>query len=202
MATHSSILARRIPWTKEPVGYSSWGHKRVGYNLVNQHTQSTPKVVSELLTHTAVKNTSQVALVVKNPLGRYPGGVPANPLQSSFLESPTDRGAQQAAVHRVAESQTRLEQLSTCTQGTNTRNTVFACILFTFRCLPDGSKSEPLFSQGTQVGSFLLCSLQWGHIIHLYHGQVHLQHPTSYSNRLVPNRKRSTSRLYIVTLLI
>ena len=24
MATHSSILAWRIPWTKEPVGYSPW----------------------------------------------------------------------------------------------------------------------------------------------------------------------------------
>ena len=25
MATHSSILAWKIPWTKEPVGYSPWG---------------------------------------------------------------------------------------------------------------------------------------------------------------------------------
>ena len=29
MATHSSILAWRIPWTKEPGGlYSPWGHKK------------------------------------------------------------------------------------------------------------------------------------------------------------------------------
>ena len=28
MATHSSILAWRIPWTEEPLaGYSQWGHK-------------------------------------------------------------------------------------------------------------------------------------------------------------------------------
>ena len=27
MATHSSILAWRIPWTEEPVSYSPWGHK-------------------------------------------------------------------------------------------------------------------------------------------------------------------------------
>ena len=27
MATHSSILARRIPWAEEPVGYSPQGHK-------------------------------------------------------------------------------------------------------------------------------------------------------------------------------
>ena len=27
MATHSSILAWRIPWTEELVGYSPWGRK-------------------------------------------------------------------------------------------------------------------------------------------------------------------------------
>ena len=27
MATHSSILAWRVPWTKEPGGYSPWGDK-------------------------------------------------------------------------------------------------------------------------------------------------------------------------------
>ena len=27
MATHSSILAWRVPWTKEPGGYSPWGGK-------------------------------------------------------------------------------------------------------------------------------------------------------------------------------
>ena len=27
MATHSSILAWKIPWTEELVGYSPWGHK-------------------------------------------------------------------------------------------------------------------------------------------------------------------------------
>ena len=27
MATHSSILAWRIPWTEEPGGYSPWGCK-------------------------------------------------------------------------------------------------------------------------------------------------------------------------------
>ena len=27
MATHSSILAWRIPWTEEPGGYSPWGRK-------------------------------------------------------------------------------------------------------------------------------------------------------------------------------
>ena len=28
--THTSILAWRILWTEEPVGYSPWGHKELG----------------------------------------------------------------------------------------------------------------------------------------------------------------------------
>ena len=27
LATHSSVLAWRIPWTEEPGSYSPWGHK-------------------------------------------------------------------------------------------------------------------------------------------------------------------------------
>ena len=65
----------------------------------------------------------QVALVVKNlpanagatgdavsipESGRSPGGGCGNPLQYSCLENPVDRGGWQAAVHRVAPSQTQL----------------------------------------------------------------------------------------------
>ena len=32
MATYSTILARRIPWTEEPGGLQSLGSKRVGHN--------------------------------------------------------------------------------------------------------------------------------------------------------------------------
>ena len=32
MATHSSILAQRIPWTEELGGLQSMGSQRVGYN--------------------------------------------------------------------------------------------------------------------------------------------------------------------------
>ena len=38
-------------------------------------------------------------------LGRSPGGGHGHPLQYSFLGNPKDRGAWQAAVHRVAKSQ-------------------------------------------------------------------------------------------------
>ena len=39
-------------------------------------------------------------------LGRSPGGGHGNPLQYSCLENPMDRGAWQATVHTVAESDT------------------------------------------------------------------------------------------------
>ena len=32
MATHASILARRIPWTEEPGGVQSIGSQRVGHD--------------------------------------------------------------------------------------------------------------------------------------------------------------------------
>ena len=32
VATHSNILARRIPWTEEPGGLQSVGSKRVGHD--------------------------------------------------------------------------------------------------------------------------------------------------------------------------
>ena len=39
MATHSSILAWRIPWTEEPGGLQSKGSQRVGHNLATKHQQ-------------------------------------------------------------------------------------------------------------------------------------------------------------------
>ena len=70
---------------------------------------------------------SQVVIVVKNPpanagdmrdaglisgLGRSPAGGQGNPLQYSCLENSMDRGAWQATVHRVTQSQTWLKRLS------------------------------------------------------------------------------------------
>ena len=41
--------------------------------------------------------------------GRSPGGGHGNSLQYSSLENPTDRGAWQAIVHRVAKNWTQLK---------------------------------------------------------------------------------------------
>ena len=43
-----------------------------------------------------------------------PGGGNGNPLQSSCLEKPMDRGAWQATVHGVAKSHDAKERWSTC----------------------------------------------------------------------------------------
>ena len=48
-----------------------------------------------------------------------PGGGNGNPLQCSCLGNPMNRGAWQAIVHRVAESQTQLKRLSTHAQTVN-----------------------------------------------------------------------------------
>ena len=39
MATHSSIVAWRIPWTEEPGGLQSIGLQRVGHDLVTEQEQ-------------------------------------------------------------------------------------------------------------------------------------------------------------------
>ena len=38
MATYSSILAWRIPWTEEPGGLQSLGSQRVGHDWATEHT--------------------------------------------------------------------------------------------------------------------------------------------------------------------
>ena len=44
MATHSSILAQRIPWTEEPGGPQSMGSQRVGQDYT--HTLSLSELVA------------------------------------------------------------------------------------------------------------------------------------------------------------
>ena len=40
MATHSNILAGRIPWTEEPGRLPSMGLQRVGHDQATEHTQA------------------------------------------------------------------------------------------------------------------------------------------------------------------
>ena len=130
MATHSSILAWRIPWTEEPGGLQSMGSQRVGHDLVTKQQQTglrrrqwhpTPVLLPS-------KSHGWRSLVGCSPWGRKEsdtterlhfhfslsciGEGNGNPLQCSCLENPRDGGAWWAAVYGVAQGQTRLKQLS------------------------------------------------------------------------------------------
>ena len=93
-----------------------------------------PQQFSAFLRTTAIcswmdlRRAFPVVLVVKNPpanagdigeeglipeSGRSPGGGNGNPLQYSYLENPMDKGAWQAAVHRVTQSGIQLKWFST-----------------------------------------------------------------------------------------
>ena len=80
MATHSSVLAWRIPRTGKPGGLPSMGSHRVGHNR------------SDLAAAAAATTIS--------------GEGNGNLLQCSCLENPRDGGARWAAVYGVAQSQT------------------------------------------------------------------------------------------------
>ena len=45
MATHSSIFAWEIPWTRSLVGYSPWCCKKVEHNLVTQQHNANLNIV-------------------------------------------------------------------------------------------------------------------------------------------------------------
>jgi len=76
MATHSSTLAWKIPWTEEPGRLQSMGSQRFGCNWATSLSLSC--------------------------IGEGNG----NPLQCSCLENPRDGGACWAAVYRVTEWET------------------------------------------------------------------------------------------------
>ena len=84
MATHSSTLAWKIPWTEEPGRLQSMGSLRVGHDWVIS--------LSLFLSFSGEGN--------------------CNPLQCSCLENPRDGGAWWAAIYGVAQSWTWLKRLS------------------------------------------------------------------------------------------
>ena len=84
MAPHSSTLALKIPWMEEPGRLQSMG------SLESDTTE-------RLHFHFSLS---------------YIGEGNGNPLQNSCLENPRDGGAWWAAIYGVAQSRTRLKQLS------------------------------------------------------------------------------------------
>ena len=87
MATHSSILACRIPWREESGRLQFMGSQRVGHDYM-----------TNIFTFSALRASN--------------GEGNGNPLQCSCLENPRDGGALWAAVYGIAQSRTRLKGLS------------------------------------------------------------------------------------------
>ena len=81
MVPHSSTLAWKIPWTKEPVACSPWGREETDMTVRLQFDFSLSCI----------------------------GEGNGNPLQCSCLENPRDGGAWWAAVYGVTQSRTRLK---------------------------------------------------------------------------------------------
>ena len=85
------------------MGYCPWGHKRVRHELNNSKIDSQASQVNP----TAKVGDTEDTGLIPGP-GRSPGEGNGNPLQYSCLENSMDRGAWQAAVHRITKSWTRL----------------------------------------------------------------------------------------------
>ena len=128
MATHSSTLAWKIPWTEEPGGLQSMGSRE-------------SDTTERLHFHFSL-----------SCIGEGNG----NPLQCSCLENPRDGRAWWAAVYGVTQSRTRLKRLSSSSRDTLTNlglpppssstsvSLSFSMYVYTYMGFPGGSAVKTL----------------------------------------------------------
>ena len=92
-ATHSSVLAWRIPGTGEPGGLPSMGSHRVGHDCSDLEAAAFEHMgfPGGSVGKESACSTGDRGLIPG--LGRSPGEGSGNPLQYSCLENPRDRGA-------------------------------------------------------------------------------------------------------------
>ena len=101
MATHSSTITWKIPWTEEPGRLQSIGSQRVGHNWATSLSLSAGKE--------STCNAEDAGEVGSIPgLGLCPGGGHGNPLQYSCLENPWTEEC-----GRLQSMGSQLKQLST-----------------------------------------------------------------------------------------
>ena len=105
MATHSSTLAWKIPWTEEPGGLQSMGSLRVGQT-------------ERLHFHFSL-----------SCIGEGNG----NPLQCSCLGNPRDGGAWWAAVYGVSQRWTQLKRLSSSSSNSSTYSGLSSLATFSYQ---------------------------------------------------------------------
>ena len=83
MATHSSILAWRIPWTEEPGGLQSMGSQTVRHDRVT----NTHKHLTKIGAAAAAAKSLQLCLTLCDPIDGSPPGCPVpGILQARTLE--------------------------------------------------------------------------------------------------------------------
>ena len=65
MATHSSILAWKTPWTESLAGYYPWSHKELDktYQL-NNNNEITREIFMSLIVKKKIKNIFQVTQII------------------------------------------------------------------------------------------------------------------------------------------
>ena len=118
MATHSSVLAWRIPGTGEPGGLPSMGSHRVGhYSSDLAAAAAAAMYMLGFLVVLVVKNPSANAGDIRDAgsipgLGKSPGEGHGNPLQYSCQENPWTEEPGVLQFMGVTQSCTRLKQLS------------------------------------------------------------------------------------------
>ena len=96
MATHSSVVGWRLPWTEEPGGLQSMGLNKSDttyyyFNLFKRDASARKESACN------AGDTGDTSLTPGS--GRSPGGGNGNLLQHSCLENPMHRGAWRATVH-------------------------------------------------------------------------------------------------------
>ena len=65
MATHSSILAWKIPWIEEPAGYSPWGSQRIRHDWARIHTWGTVRLpIESWQAHSLLRETEKTKYFV------------------------------------------------------------------------------------------------------------------------------------------
>ena len=96
MATHSNILARRIPWTEEPYGLQSigWQKSQTQLKLLNIHVWLQEQIhflPSGSEVNNLPANAGDTGSIHVSEIS--PRGGNGNPLQQSLLGNPMNRGA-------------------------------------------------------------------------------------------------------------
>ena len=84
-----------------------WGFSLLRIGDLRDSKEISGNSLVRLVVNNAPANAEDIRDVGSIPAsGRFPGGGHSNPLYYSCLESPMDRGAWWATVHRVTKSQT------------------------------------------------------------------------------------------------